>query len=146
MDQFETITIDKKHHAMLSSCHHATLSTIRHSDGLISTNPVSFVWDGDKVRISTLKNRMKYTNLLANPQVTFCLINLKNITQYVEIRGHATLADDTDRSFFRKQFIQGAGVEPPANIDPPDRERVIITIHPQQVSSPSLYGGLFDRK
>ena len=36
------------------------------------------------------------------------------------------------------------GDEPPADMDPPDAERVIITIHPQQVSSPTLYGGRFD--
>ena len=41
----------------------ATVSTIRHQDGLISTNPVGFDWDGEFVRLSTLKSRVKYRNL-----------------------------------------------------------------------------------
>ena len=146
MSQLETITIDERYHTLLNSCHHGTLSTVRHNDGLISSNPVGFIWDGEKIQISTLKKRMKSKNLMANPLVTFCVISPKNITEYVEIRGYASLEDDLDRSFFRKQFMAGAGVEPPENIDPPGSERVIITIDPKQVSSPKLYGGRFDKK
>ena len=66
--------------------------------------------------------------------------------EYVELRGFATIEDDTDRSFARRQFFEGSGgKEPPADMDPPEAERVIITIHPQQVSSPTLYGGRFDK-
>jgi hypothetical protein len=38
----------------------ATVSTITHKDGLISTDPVGFDWDGGYVRLSTLKSRVKY--------------------------------------------------------------------------------------
>jgi hypothetical protein len=43
----------------------------------------------------------------------------------------------------RRQFKRGAGTEPPDDLDPPGAERVIITIHPVQVSSPILYSGRF---
>lgn len=137
----------KKYDALLRSTFFAMLSTIRHTDGLISTNPVGFVWDGECIRISTLKSRIKYKNLRANSLVTFCLMSPTNIMSYIEVRGHATLTDDVDRSFSRLQFMTGSGgQEPPADMDPPEAERVIITIHPQQVSSPTLYGGRFDQK
>lgn len=137
----------KKHDALLRSTNLAMLSTVRARDGLISTNPVGFVWDGERIRISTLKSRLKYQNIAANPVVAFCLVEPSNPTQYLEVRGHATLEDDPDRSFSRLQFVTGSGgQEPPADMDPPEAERAIIVIHPLQVSSPTLYGGRFDRK
>ncbi len=138
----EEVAIPENCQQILEDGVYGTLTTIRKKDGLPSTNPVGYVWDGERVRISTLKSRLKYRNLEANPAVSFCVVNMQDITQYVELRGHASLVGDPDRSFFREQFMRGmGGIEPPADLDPPDAERVIITIHPQQVSSPSLYGG-----
>jgi len=137
----------KRYDALLRSNFVGLLSTIRHNDGLISTNPVGFVWDGERIRISTLKSRLKYKNLLADPRVTFCLMSPQNIMSYIEVRGHALLEDDPDRSFSRLQFRYGSGgQEPPADLDPPEAERAIIIIQPRQVSSPTLYGGRFDQK
>lgn len=143
----ETTNPLTKYDALLRSSHLAMLTTVRHNDGLLSTTPVGFVWDGECIRISTLKSRIKYKNLTANPLATFCLMSPTNIMSYIEIRGHATLEDDADRSFARLQFMTGSnGQEPPADMDAPDAERVVIRIHPQQVSSPTLYGGRFDQK
>lgn len=136
----------KQYDELLRSNFVGLLSTIRAADGLISTNPVGFVWDGECIRISTLKSRLKYSNLAANPLATFCVMSPKNLMAYLEVRGHATLTDDKDRSFARRQFMLGSGgMEPPADMDAPHAERVIIQIHPQQVSSPKLYGGRFDQ-
>ena len=122
------------------------MTTIRHSDGRMSSNPVGYVWTGEALGISTLKSRMKYKNLLANPMITFCVVANDDLTRYVEIRGHATLEDDEDRSFLRRQFIrQSGGGEPPDDMDEPGSERVTIWIHPEQVSSPVLYGGRFGK-
>ncbi|MBT4518914.1 MAG: PPOX class F420-dependent oxidoreductase [Halieaceae bacterium] len=132
---------------LLTDTRFGTLSTIRHSDGLISSNPVGFVWDGESLRISTLKSRVKYSNLKADPRVTFCVVSTLDIMDYIEIRGLATLEDDLDRSFFRRQFARGSfGSEPPPDLDPPGSERVIITIHAQQISCPKLYDGKFRKK
>lgn len=137
----------KRYDALLRSNFIGLLSSIRHNDGLISTNPVGFVWDGERIRISTLKSRLKYKNLVADPRVTFCLMSPQNIMSYIEVRGYALLEDDPDRSFSRLQFMAGSGgQEPPADLDPPHAERAIITIRPQQVSSPKLYGGRFDQQ
>ena len=90
-----------------------------------------------------MNNRVKYTNLQANPLVSFCLVSQHNVMEYIEIRGYATLGDDSDRSFFRQQYQLGAGADQPADLDPPGSQHIVITIHPQQVSSPTLYGGRF---
>ena len=135
----------KRHDTLLRSTFFGMLSTIRKKDGLISTNPVGFVWDGERIRISTLKSRLKYENIAANRLATFCVMSPQNMMSYLEVRGYATLTDDPDRSFARHQFKVGSGgQEPPADMDAPHAERVIIEIHPQQVSSPRLYGGRFD--
>lgn len=146
MAELPEIAIPEANHALLAANHHATLTTVRHSDGLLSTNPVGYVWDGVTIRVSSLKSRLKYHNIAADSRVCFVVISPQNIMEYVEIRGFASLGDDQDKSFFREQFIRGAGVEPPDNLDPPEAQRVIITIHPQQVSSPRLYGGRLDQK
>jgi PPOX class probable F420-dependent enzyme len=130
--------------AMLKFNSLGILTTIRHNDGRPSSNPVGYVWDGKSVRISTLESRMKYKNLVANPTVTFCVVDRDDHTRYVELRGYATLEPDPDRSFLRLQFrTQSGGQEPPADLDLPKEKRVTIRIHPEQVSSPVLYGGRF---
>ena len=138
--------IPKGHREILASNSWGLMSTIRHKDGLISTNPVSYLWDGECVRISTLKSRVKYDNLRANPLVTLCVVQHDDHTKYVELRGHATIEDDPDRSFLRRVFMDGSGgAEPPEDLDAPGSERVIVRIHPQQSSSPLLYGGRFSQ-
>jgi PPOX class probable F420-dependent enzyme len=122
------------------------LTTIRHKDGLPSSNPVGYVWDGESVGISTIASRVKYRNLLANPTVAFCVVDHEDHTRYVELRGHATLEPDPDRSFLDRQFRrQSGGQGAPPDLDPPGEQRFVIRIHPEQVSSPLLYGGRFSR-
>lgn len=141
------IEIPERHKELLAANSYGLISTIRHKDGLISTNPVSYVWDGECVRISTLKSRKKYENLAANPLVTFCVPHHADHMKYVELRGVASIEEDPDRSFLNRQFREtSGGAEAPADLDPPDSERVILRIHPHQSSSPTLYGGRFDRK
>ena len=138
------VLIPETNHKLLAGQHFGIMSTIRHCDGLLSSNPVGFVWDGEHIRVSSLKSRMKYKNLLADARIGFCVMSAKNPMEYLEVRGIGELEDDNDRAFFRQQFIAGAGEEPPEDIDGPGEERIIITVRPQQVSSPQLYGGRFD--
>ncbi len=138
------IEIPEPHCEILAANQSGVISTIRHKDGLISTNPVGYVWDGECVRVSTIKSRVKYDNLIANSMVTFCVVHHADPTRYVELRGFATIEEDGDRSFLHRQFRAG-GMEPPDNLDPPGSERVIVRIHPLHSSSPLMYGGRFGR-
>jgi len=108
------------------------LTTIR-PDGMLSTNPVSTLWDGSRLRFSTAKSRKKYRNLLQDDRVTVCIPDPKNAMRYLEIRGRATMADDTDRGFIdliAKEFM-GMDHYP---YDPPGIKRVTVTIAIEQVA------------
>ena len=135
-----TPKIPESHLDIIQSEVMATVSTIRQKDGLISTNPVSFDWDGEHVRFSTLKQRVKYKNLLADPRITFCVVSTKDPTRYIEIRGTAQLVDDP-RGEFQRAFWERVTGEKEFNYDPPGAERVTVTIISQQISTPLLYGG-----
>jgi PPOX class probable F420-dependent enzyme len=138
-------SIPERHHELLNVEKLGMLTTVR-QDGLLSTNPVGFRFDGARIRISTLKSRLKYRNIRHDPRIAFCVLSSTEQMYYVEIRGYATLADDADRSYFRQQFRELSGQEPPEDLDPPGEERVVITLHPASVSSPTLYGGRFHNK
>ena len=144
MSDTTEIEIPEAHREVLAANSFGLMSTLRHKDALISTNPVGYLWDGECLRVSTLKGRVKYDNLLANPTVTFCVVDQSNNMRYVELRGFATIEEDPDRSFLHRTF-RAAGMEPPEDLDPPGTERVVVRIHPLQSSSPVLYGGRFDQ-
>lgn len=141
--QASEVSIPESHRPILESAIYAQVSTVRHKDGYISTNPMSFDWDGEYLRLSTLKQRVKYRNLLNNPQITVCIVDPKDMTRYVEIRGVAELADDPEGSLNRKMFRRLMGRE--FDLDPPGAQRVIIRVIPHQVSTPLLYGGKLSR-
>ena len=135
-------SVPDSHKAILETAVFAFVSTIRVKDQLISTNPVGFDWDGETFRFSTLKSRIKYRNLQADSRITICVLDPVNPTRYVEIRGHAELADDPDGSLNQKIYRKNMGRD--FDLDEPDAERVIVTVVAEQVSTPMLYGGRLD--
>jgi PPOX class probable F420-dependent enzyme len=143
MEDPEEIEIPEAQREILASNLLGLVSTLRQKDGLISTNPVTYTWDGECVRFSTIKDRVKVRNLLANPIITFCVVDQKDFTRYVELRGRASIQEDPDRSFLRDHFRANGHPDPPDDLDPPGTERVVVRIHPIQSSSPLLYGGRF---
>lgn len=141
----QTIPIPAENHGLLESQQFGILTTVRKKDGLLTSNPVSYSWEDGQILISTLKSRQKYRNILADDRVAFCVMSFTNPMDYLEVRGHASVEDDPEASLVHRQFMKAYGEGPPTDMDPPGAERVIITIHPQQVSAPTLYGGRFDR-
>lgn len=138
-DTHQEVQIPQKHVYMLEKIQLAFVSTIRHTDGYISTNPVGFIWDGEYLRFSTLKERVKYNNLLHNSQLTVCVLDPDDHTRYLEIRGVAEITDDPDSAFLQQVVSHYGG--PKFDHDPPDAQRVIVKLIPHQVSAPLLYGG-----
>jgi len=135
-------TIPDSHREIFATQIFGYLSTIN-KDGSIATNPVSVDLHGNQVKMSTLKSRVKYRNMLANPNVTVCVVDAKVPTRYVELRGVVTLEDDPGGEFVKDLFRrQTGGLE--FDADEPDAERVIVTLTPNKVSTPLLYGGKFD--
>jgi PPOX class probable F420-dependent enzyme len=131
--------IPETHRDLLNARGLSFISTIR-PDGLISSHPVSLLWDGERFRFSSGKSRQKVRNLLADDRITACIPDPGNPMRYLEIRGHAEIEDDPDRRFIDRIAEEFMGVDT-YPYDPPGFERVTITIRIAQVSGSAVVGG-----
>ena len=132
----KTRAIPKHAHDILRDRPTGHIATLR-PDGRLSVNPVSLIWDGEYVRVSTLKSRGKYRNLSQDPRVAISIPHRSNPNRYVEIRGIAELTDDPQRVFINSiaRHYMDVDVYP---FDAPGAQRVTITIHAEQVSTPDI--------
>ena len=110
----------------------AHVATLRR-DGRLSNNPVGVVWEGGRLRFSTRKKLVKYANLLADPRLALSIPDPANPWRYVEVRGHAEISEDADRAFIDSIARRHMGLDR-YPYDLPGDERVIVTVHPEQVS------------
>lgn len=114
----------------------AFVTTMR-PDGLLSTNPMAVMLDGDRIRLSTVTNRKKFRNLLADDRITVCVIQTSNANRYVEVRGRAIIEPDTDRVFI-DQIARAYMDADRYPFDQPGDERVVITVIAEQISCPAI--------
>jgi PPOX class probable F420-dependent enzyme len=112
------------------------LGTIR-PDGRLSITPLSLLFDGTTIRLSTTTDRKKYRNLLADPRVALCIPHRNNPNRYIEVRGTARLEPDPDRSFINAMAVKYMDTEV-YPFDPPGTDRVIIEIVPEHISTPRI--------
>ena len=114
----------------------AFVTTMR-PDGFLSTNPMAVVLDGDRIRLSTVTNRKKFHNLLADDRITVCVIQTSNANRYVEVRGRAVIEPDTDRAFIdhiARRYMDADRYP----FDQTGDERVVITVIAEQISCPAI--------
>lgn len=137
-------TFSDRHLEILERARHGIVTTIRHSDGLPSCNPVAIYWDGEGVSFSTLKSRMKFKSLQADPHIAMCIIDPDTIARYVEVRGIAQLQDDPEGSLNKLIYHRATGKD--FDFDESGAQRVIVRLQPLQISMPNLYGGRFEKK
>jgi len=130
------VKIPDSHLYILQSRGLSFVSSIR-PDGMLSVHPISILWDGERLRFSTLKSRGKYRNLLRNDRISVCIPDPKNPLRFLEVRGHARLDDDTDRSFINTIAREFMGVDE-YPFDSAGDERVTVTICIEQVWAPPL--------
>jgi len=129
--QKNTPTIPDTHHDLLTGKHFAQVATIT-PKGDISNHVVAYVWDGQDLRFSTIKSRLKYKSLIQDPRVGICVVDPENSWRYVEIRGTVTIEDDTDRSFINsiaKKYLN----EDEYPFDQDGDERVTFTVKPKRI-------------
>lgn len=126
-------TIPESHYPILEDKCYPIVCTLR-KDGLISANPVSMLWENGQVRFSTVKNRMKYKNLVRDARLTLCISSPEDPLYYIEIRGRAQMEDDVKREFIDRIAQKYLGMES-YPYDNPGDERVTVTIIPEQVSA-----------
>ena len=61
-----------------------------------STTPNWFNWDGQRLSISTTKDRFKYKNFTRDPRVTVLIYEEPMAVDYVQLRGEIEIQDDAD--------------------------------------------------
>jgi PPOX class probable F420-dependent enzyme len=107
-----------------------TLGTIS-SSGYPQLTAVWFIHEDGDVLISLNKSRAKYKFLLANPKVSFFIIDPQNSDRALEIRGDAVVEDDDDYvGADRIGAKYGADMR---SFDPPGVGRAIVRIKAAKV-------------
>ena len=140
-----TITIPNSHLDLLQTPVHGVLTTIM-SDGSPQSSIIWVDYDGECVLINTTLQRQKGRNMRANPKVTVLVIDPKNSSRWIEVRGHVREitqvdAEDhadklTQRYCQNKQHFYG-DIYP---IEQKQKEtRVIVKIQPLKISLDAVF-------
>ena len=109
----------------------ATLATVG-ADGRPQLSAVWFLHHDGEIQVSLHATRQKTKNLRRNPAVNLFILDPQNPMRYLEIRGDATLADDTDYGFATKVGAKYGGADL-RQMDGDDPRRVVATIRPAHV-------------
>lgn len=131
-----TTAVPESHFDLLEAKCSGIVCTLR-EDGQLSAHPVSFLWDGEHLRFSTLEERKKVQNLRADPRISLCIMDPENELHYLEIRGKALLEKDGDRSFVNSIARKYMNMDE-YPYDRPGANRVTVTIMIEQVSTPLM--------
>ena len=123
--------IQESHYDILEGKNFAQVAMVM-PNGSLANNIVSFNWDGEYVRFSTIKSRQKYKNLLADQRIAVCIVDPENAWRYLEIRGRVEIEEDKDRAFINsiaKKYMN----QDEYPFDRPGDERVTLTVIPSRV-------------
>ena len=106
-------------------------------DGMPQMTPNWYFFDGDRVAISTTKDRVKYRNLSRDPRMTVCIASEPMAGDYVSISGPVFISDD-DSIWPTTRRIIGR-YTPLENADGmiermKDEGRVILWLTPEKVT------------
>ena len=124
-------------HRDLLSAQVGTLATIG-PDERPQLSEVWFLAEGGTVAVSLNTSRQKTKNLMANPAVSFLILDLANPYRYLELRGDAEITADGDYVFADKVGAK-YGSDLRAH-DQPGESRVVVTIRPVRVHAVNMGG------
>ena len=114
----------------------ATFATVG-PDGRPQLSAVWFLHDEGELKVSLHATRQKTKNLRHNPAVNLFVLDPQNPMRYLEVRGDADLADDTDYAFAARVGAKYGGADL-RQLDGDDQRRVVVTIHPTRVVAVDL--------
>ena len=132
------VTVPASHQDMVDRPLIAHFATVR-PDGSVQSNPMWFVWDGGRVRLTHTKSRQKFANVSREPRVALSIVDPENAQRYLEIRGEVESIEDDggpgEAPFYRSlQDRYGASGAPIRDAD----ERVVLTIRPTTILARSF--------
>jgi len=79
-------------HALLTRMRNGTLGSVG-PDGAPHIAPVWYLWDGETVRVSTVRTAAKVRDIRRDPRVAFC-VDDQVAGEYVTLYGTAEIIDD----------------------------------------------------
>jgi PPOX class probable F420-dependent enzyme len=137
----EQVTVPASHQDMVDRPLIAHFATVR-SDGSLQSNPMWFVWDGSRVRLTHTRTRKKFANVSHEPRVALSIVDPDNSQRYLEIRGEVESIEGDggpgEVPFYRSlQDRYGASGAPIRDAD----DRVILTIRPTAILARSFDPG-----
>ena len=109
----------------------ATFATVG-PDGRPQLSAVWFLHDDGELKVSLHATRQKTKNLRRNPAVNLFVLDPQNPMRYLEIRGDAEIADDSDYEFATRVSAKYGGADL-RQMDGDDPRRVVVTIRPSRV-------------
>jgi PPOX class probable F420-dependent enzyme len=108
------------------------------SSGYAQVTPNWFNWDGERLSVSTTKERLKYKNLSRNSKLSVLIYEEPMASNYVTLRGEVEIQDDDD-IYVPTRAILGRHLD----ADKADayiermkstEERVLLWLTPEQMS------------
>ncbi|MFD0072352.1 PPOX class F420-dependent oxidoreductase [Streptomyces sp. NPDC127166] len=120
--------------ALLDDVNPAVLATIQ-PDGSPQTSVVWVGRDGDGLLISSQDGRRKIENIRSDARVSLTVHDRRDPLRYAEIRGTATVAEDTGRALavaLAEQY-EGEGAGQEYRELPPEEVRVVVRITPTKI-------------
>jgi PPOX class probable F420-dependent enzyme len=139
-----TVTIPDSHRDLLEGAIHGVLSTMM-PDGQPQSSIVWADYDGHYVLINTTLERQKGRNMQRDPKVTLLIIDPKNGSRWIEIRGRVVEitgenaiphADRLTQAYTGKAHFYG-------DVYPVQKQqqetRVIVKIEPVKISLDAIF-------
>jgi PPOX class probable F420-dependent enzyme len=138
------VTIPNSHRDLLTEPVPAVLTTLM-PDGMPQSSIVWADYDGEYVLVNTTLERQKGRNMLGNPKVALLVIDPKNTSRWIEVRGMAiefdrgnaeAHADKLTQRYTGKKHFYG-DIYP---VDQKHREtRVVVKIEPLKISLDAVF-------
>ncbi|MCX5123881.1 PPOX class F420-dependent oxidoreductase [Streptomyces sp. NBC_00347] len=129
-----TLVLNDTIRKLLDAPHPAVLATLN-PDGSPQSSVVWVTRDGDEILISTERGRRKERNIARDARIGLTVFDLANPFLYAEIRGTATVTEDTGRAVAVRiaEEYQGPGAGEEYANAPAEEVRVVVRLTPAKV-------------
>ncbi len=129
-----TLVLNDTVRKLLDAPHPAVLATLN-PDGSPQSSVVWVTRDGDEILISTVRGRRKERNIVRDSRIGLTVFDLADTDLYAEIRGTATVTEDTGRAVAVRiaEEYQGPGAGAEYANAPAEDVRVVIRLTPTKV-------------
>ncbi len=140
-----SLMIPELHRDLLEGVNHAVLSTLM-PDGQPQSSLVWIDYDGEYLLINTTLERQKGRNLRANPRATVLVIDPRNGSRWIEVRGTvAAITTEGAEAHADRLALRYAGKAhfygDLLPVDQREKEtRVIVKIAPEKISLDAIFG------